>query len=181
MPVSDRDSANILRAEGSFDLSSTVTELRLSDGRTFRIPTALLHEDVDAPSLHEETFDTGNSTVIVPLVEESLDVYKRTVVTGKVRLEKTVQAFDVALDEPLAVSTWTVERIPVNLPVDAPPEVRQEGNTTIYPLLEEQLIVTRQLMLKEELRVTRNDFERRDTQTVTLRREHLAVERETLG
>lgn len=181
MPVSYRHSANILLAEGSFDPSTTLTEIRLSDGRTFRIPTALLSRDADTRSLNDETYETTGSPIVVPIVEESLDVSKRTVETGKVRLEKTVQAYDVDLDEALAVRTWTVERIPMNIQVDAAPVVRQEGNTTIYPLLEEQLTVTKQLVLKEELRVTRNDFERRDTQTVTLRREQLTVERETLG
>ncbi len=187
MPTSERETANIFSVEGSFDPLTTITELRLSDGRIFRIPTALLSEAVSGSSPNAETFEddgafeTGDSTMVVPIIEESLDVSKRTVATGKVRIEKTVQAYDVVLDEALAVHTWTVERIPMNLPIDVEPAVRQEGNTTIYPLLEEKLMVTKQLILKEELRVTRNDFERRDTQTVTLRREQLKVERETLG
>lgn len=181
MPVPDRDFANVFLAEGNFDPSTTLTELRLSDGRAFRIPTALLSKAEDNRPPEDQTYETSDSTIVVPIVEESLDISKRVVATGKVRLQKTVETYDVALDEPLAVSTWTVERIPLNLPVEAAPDVRQEGNTTIYPLLEEQLIVTKQLLLKEELRVTRNDFERRDTQTVSLRREHLSVERETLG
>ena len=180
MPALDHSPTNLFLAEGSFDLSQAVTELRLPDGRTFHIPTAMLSESVTSPSLDEDTHNTSNATLVIPIVEESLDVSKRMVATGKVRLEKTVQSHDVTLDEALKVSTWEVKRIAVNLPVDVAPGVRQEGNTTIYPLLEEQLILTKQLVLKEEIRVTRNDSERRDRQTVALRWEQLTVERETL-
>jgi len=181
MPVSDTSSVNVFQAEGYFDPTASLTELHLADGRTFRIPTALLKEEVSSPLLSHETTDADESTIIVPMIEEQLEVSKRTVATGTVRLEKTVETYDVALNEPLAVSTWSVERFPLHVPVDAPPAVRQEGNTTIYSLLEEQLILTKQLILIEEIHVTRNDFERRDTQTVSLRREHLAVDRESLS
>ena len=179
MPASNHDCSNIFLADGSFELSQALTELRLADGRTFCIPTALLSKSVINPPLAEGSDDI-DSAMIISIVEESLDVSKRTVATGKVRLEKMVQAYDVTFDESLAVSTWNVERVPMNLPVDVTPEVRQEGNTTIYPLLEERLILTKQLILKEELPVTRQDSERRDNQVVTLRREHVSVEREAL-
>jgi uncharacterized protein (TIGR02271 family) len=81
------------------------------------------------------------------------------------------------LDEPLAIRTFDVERITINQVVDAPPEVRQEGDTTIYPLVEEQLVLTKQLILKQEVRVTKREGEKRDTQVVTLRREQLSVVR----
>ena len=62
-------------------------------------------------------------------------------------------------------------------PVDAPPPVRQEGDTTVYSLVEEQLVLTKQLVLREELHVTRRDTERRDNRTVTLQRETIEVTR----
>jgi uncharacterized protein (TIGR02271 family) len=181
MPVSDSNSTNIFLADGSFSTSATLTELRLADGRSFHIPTALLSEPTKASLPSSHASDTAESRIVVPLIEEQITVSKSTVTIGTVRLEKTVGMYDVALDEPLAVSTWSVDRVALNLPVDAPPPVRQDGNTTIYPLLEEQLVLTKQLILKEEIHVTRNDFERRDTQTVTLRREQLTVERDTLS
>ena len=179
MSTPDEQSTNVFLAENSFDSSTTLTELRLLDGRRFRIPTALLSEANDVTASENQAYDTDGSTLVVPIVEESLNISKRIVATGKVRLAKTVQAHDVVVDEPLAVHTWTVERVALNVPVEAAPVVRQEGNTTIYPLLEEELVLTKQLVLKEEVRVTRNDSERRETQTVSLRREQVTVDRET--
>lgn len=115
--------------------------------------------------------------VTVPLVEERLEVGTRTVKTGVVTLRKRVEEYQETLDVPLAARAFDVERVVLNRPVDKAPEVRVEGDTTIYSLVEEQLVITRQLILKEEVRVTRRDTERRDTRTVTLTREHLDVTR----
>ena len=114
-------------------------------------------------------------------MEETLRVGRRTLETGKVRLRKSVHDFETELNEVLAYRTFDIERIVLNQPIESAPSVRQEGDTTVYPIVEEQLILTRQLVLKEELRVTRRDAERLDNRTVTLRRESIEIERETPG
>jgi len=119
----------------------------------------------------------GAEPVMIPVIEEQLAVGKRTVVTGTVLLEKQTQEYHETLDVPLAVRTFDIERVVLNQPVDSAPAVRKEGDTTIYPVVEEQLVLTTQLVLKEEVRVTRRDTERRDTRTVTLKRESLTVTR----
>ena len=82
------------------------------------------------------------------------------------------------LDEPLAVEQWKVERVAKHEVVEEAPPTRREGETTIYPVVEERLVLTKELVLVEEIHVTRAVSERRDTQTVVLRRETLQVERE---
>ena len=119
----------------------------------------------------------AEESVTIPLIEEHLVLEKRIVETGKVRLHKTVETFEEQLNEPLAVRTFDIERVVLNKVIDAAPDIRQEGETTIYPLVEERLVLTRQLVLKEEVRVTRRLTERRDQQVVTLHREHMTVER----
>ena len=176
--------SNTLVASGTLDPSAPLTELHLADGRIVRLPTALFEQPASgfeaADSAADFVAESGGQ-VTVPLIEERLQVGRRVVPTGKVRLRKSVQEFETALNEPLAVRTFDIERVILNQPVESAPGVRVEGDTTIYPLLEEQLILTRQLVLKEEVRVTRRDTERLDTQVVTLRREHLVVEREPAG
>ena len=177
--VSRTSSFNILNATGVLDRSISTTELRLDDGRVLRLPTSLLEEDdTYLVAATDRSVALPEETETIPLIEERLQVGKRVVTTGTVRLRKSVQSFETSLDEPLAVRSYDIERIVLNQPVESAPGVRHEGDTTIYPLVEEQLILTKQLILKEEVRVTRRDTERRDTQTVTLRRESLEVERE---
>ena len=119
--------------------------------------------------------DLAENDIVIPIVEERLEVGTRTVATGKVMLQKRTEEYQETLDIPLAARSFDIERVVLNRPVDAAPEVRHEGDTTIYSLVEEQLVITRQLILKEEVRVTRRDTERIDNRTVTLTREHLDV------
>ena len=186
--VTDKEASvqdNVLIVAGELNLARAYTELRMSNGQVVRLPTEILHSgggrtpDFSGSHPASSELQSDAASLVVPIVEEQLIVGKRTVATGTVRLEKTVQEYQQALDEPLAVRTFDIERVVLNRVIDAVPEVRQEGDTTIYPLIEERLILTKELILKEELHVTKRDTERRDTQVVTLLREHMTVERST--
>ena len=135
------------------------------------------------PSLSISRSDNGitDETITVPLIEEQLTVEKRVIETGKIRLLKSVQTYEELLDESLAVRSFDIERVIVNQPVEIPPPIRQEGDTTIYSLVEERMVLTKQFILTEEIRVTQRDTERRDRRKLVLSREYLAVEREASG
>ena len=162
---------------GELNTREAVTELRFSDGRVVSIPTAMLAAE-QGNALPEDNPTQQENGIRVPLVAEQLDVAKQTVVTGRVLLEKTVDAYDVTLDEPLAATSWTVERVALGQVVRTVPVVRQEDATTIYPILEERMVLTKELILVEEIRVTPAALERRAPRTFTLRRENLQVRRE---
>ncbi len=170
---------NILTASGTLDATRAFTEIHLANGRILRLDTPTLTSlPLDAsPTRSADAVDL-TETASIPLIEERLTIDKRTVETGKVRLHKTVQEYSETLDEPLDIYTYDIERVILNQPIENLPTTRHQGDTTIYPLVEEQLILTKQLILKEEVRVTRRHSERRDNQVITLRREHLTVERE---
>jgi stress response protein YsnF len=57
------------------------------------------------------------------------------------------------------------------------PEIREEGDVLIVPILEEIMVVEKRLVLKEELRIRRTRSTRPERQTHRLRRETVAVER----
>ena len=120
---------------------------------------------------------SGEETVI-PVVREELDVRKRRVETDRgVRVHKTVKERQAVVDEPLAKDEVRVERVKIDRTVDAPVDVRYEGDTMIIPVLEEVLVVQKRLVLKEEIRVTRRRRETHAPQQVTLRSEEAQVER----
>ena len=173
-------STNLATLSGTLDANLPITELRLPDGRIVRMETIFLLGDSPLELAPEPSLLREGEAQVIPIIEEKLIVGKQTVETGKVRLIKTVSEYQEQLNEPLAVRTFDVERVLLNQPVDTAPAMRQEGSTTIYPIVEEQLMLTKRLILKEELRVTLRETERLDTQVVTLRREHLTVEREDL-
>jgi len=129
-----------------------------------------------------ERYETSLSSsqgeaVVLPVVQEELEVSKRTVETGGVRVRKVVREHEETVDEPLLREDVQVERVLVNRIVEAAVPVRYEGDTLILPLLEEVLVVEKRLMLKEELRVTRSRSIHRDPQRFQLRSEEVIVER----
>lgn len=116
----------------------------------------------------------------VPVLEEQLDVDKRTVETGVVRTKTTVEERTETVDLALRRDDVVVKRVPMHQPVDAPVPTRQEGDTTIISLHEEVPVVTRQLVLVEEVHLRRRSSVQDIAQPVTLRRERMDVEREEL-
>ena len=113
---------------------------------------------------------------VVPVVEETAVVYKERVVTERVRLHKQVHEDQQVLDIPVRTETLEVERVPVGRFVEAAPAIRQEGDTTVYPVVEEVLVVEKRLRLVEEVRITQRQATRRVREEVVLRREEIAVE-----
>ncbi len=116
-------------------------------------------------------------TVVVPVVAERLDVQKRKVETGGVRIKKVVREREEIIDEPLIREEVQVKRVPVNRVVEGPIPVRHVGNTMIVSLLEEVLVVEKRLMLKEELHITKGEVETYKPQRVVLRSEEATIER----
>jgi uncharacterized protein (TIGR02271 family) len=115
--------------------------------------------------------------LVLPVLEEALDVRTRRVETGRVRLHKTVQAREVLVDEPLLQEEVIIERVPVNRVVEGPIPVRYEGDTMILSLLEEVLVVETRLLLKEEVHITTRRTDTHTPERVTLRREEVTLER----
>ena len=148
-----------------------VDELLLQNDGSFRLPFSLSELAQEAEPRREE------ERVVVPVVAERLEVEKRKVESGGVRIRKVVREREEIVDEPLIREEVQVKRVPVNRIVDGPIPVRHVGNTMIVSLLEEVLVVEKRLMLKEELHITKGEVETYKPQRVVLRSEEANVER----
>ena len=113
---------------------------------------------------------------VLPVIEEQLHVDIRQNVTGLVRLEKTVRQYDELVEQDLLQETLSIEHVPLHQYIDEPVTPRQEGDVTIFPVMEEILIVKKQLVLKEEIRVTRQRTQTRHRQAIPLRAENISVQ-----
>ena len=120
------------------------------------------------PEIHEER---------IALVAEEARINKREVVTGRVRIRTRVEEAEETVRGTLDEEVVEVERVPVDRIVDAAPAVRQDGDVTIIPVMEEVLVVEKRLVLKEELHVRRRRTQESVEVPVTLRRERVEVER----
>ncbi len=86
------------------------------------------------------------------LLAEELSVTKETLEAGRVRISTTTHEREALIDEDLARERIEIETVPIGRRIDAVPEMRQERDTTIIPVVGEVLVVERRLMLKEENR-----------------------------
>jgi uncharacterized protein (TIGR02271 family) len=119
--------------------------------------------------------DMGSYEVSVPVVEEQIKVGSREIVAERAVINKHVEEGEELVDLPLLSENNRVERIPINLTVDSPPSVRCVGDTTIIPVVEEVAVVKKQLVLREEFRITRIRTELRRPQRITLKRARVDV------
>lgn len=115
--------------------------------------------------------------LILPVLQEELEVYKQTVATGLVRIRKAIREREQVVDEPLLAHAVEIERIAKNQVVDAVIPIRQEGDTTVISIVEEALVLTKQLVWKEEIRITNRVSETREPQHIVLRTEEVNIER----
>lgn len=177
------------RADGRFDLRLRLREYAAQTGQAELEPgLEALATTSDAETNTSAAYETApgdevmsgalaDEAAVISLAEETLQVGKRTVERGRVRLHKTVSERLETAELTLMREEVEVERVPVNRPVDEAEPVRYEGEVMVIPRYEEVLVVSKQLVLVEELRVRTVRSERREPQQVTLRREELSVER----
>jgi stress response protein YsnF len=112
------------------------------------------------------------------LLEETATVHKREVVTGKVRVRSVTDTVEELARATLQSDFVEVTRVPVDQVVETAPEIRTEGNVTIVPVLEERLVVMKQLVIKEELHIRRPVETETVEVPVSLRKQRAIVERE---
>lgn len=148
--------------------------IQRQDGSYF-LPFSLDKEATEPLANNNPSRD--EETLVLPVIAEKLDVQKRRVETGGVRIKKIIHEREEIVDEPLLREEVHVKRVPINKVVDGPIPVRHVGNTMIISLLEEVLVVEKRLMLKEELHVTKDNVETYRPQRVMLRTEEAAIER----
>ncbi|WP_426167384.1 YsnF/AvaK domain-containing protein [Sandarakinorhabdus sp. DWP1-3-1] len=118
---------------------------------------------------------------VIPLVEEELQVDKRAVETGRVRVHVRNDHHDVRVREELVRGNVDIERVTIDRRIDAVPDIQDLGHTIIIPIVEEVLVVEKRLMLREEIHIRRRARVDSHEETVTLTRQRAVVERVDSG
>src|SRR4051794_3168630 len=120
----------------------------------------------------------GSGDERIGLVEEQLEVGTREVDRGRVRIRTKVDTREELVEAALRQDDVAVERVPIGRLLDAVPAVREEDGVLIVPVLEERLVVTKQLFLKEEVRVSSRTRLETVRQPVLLRSERVELSRD---
>jgi uncharacterized protein (TIGR02271 family) len=126
----------------------------------------------------EDRERTSGEDIVVPVIEEEAEVAGvRPVRTGTVRVSKTVEKEVRKVDATLMRETVDVQHVPVNRVVNESPPIRREGDTVIVPVVEEELVITKRLVLKEEIHLIRRRTKERALSEVELNKERADVQR----
>jgi len=138
------------------------------------------HSAEESVAVTDSSAKDQTGSTVIPVFEETLSVARRVVETGKVSVSRVTHNHQQQVDELLQHQKVEVERIPIDRPVEAMPSVRQEGDVTIIPVVEEVVKIERRLVLKEEVHIRRVKQTERYQETVTLRRQEAVVSRQPL-
>jgi uncharacterized protein (TIGR02271 family) len=144
-----------------------------SDG-TYLIPYGA--SDLTGPARTREAGPVDQEGVI-PVLAEELVVGRKPVQTGGVRVTRRVLEHDETVEIPLVKERVDVRRVLVDREVEGPLPTRREGDTTIIPIVEEEVIIQKRYRLKEEVHVTRIVSEEVHRERVTVRRQEPEIER----
>lgn len=115
-------------------------------------------------------------TVTIPVVEEELKLGRETVETGRLQVRTVPEERTETIRAPLLRNQVDVERVPFDQEVTQLPPIREEGETTVIPVVEERLV--KRLFLIEEVRLSRRQSTEQVEQKIKLRSQHVVVERE---
>jgi uncharacterized protein (TIGR02271 family) len=187
--ITDRDGIHgrvlgVFRVVDSPDLLALI---ETETGDRVAVPTALLAhqggEDYAAPVSFAApdgvpvVSDRPDGAIVIPVMEERLDVQRRQFETERVRVDKTVREREMLVDEPSWREELDVTRVERYEEVEGPLPPRQFGDETIFFLVEEEVVVTKRFVLKEEIHVRKRTKQGRTQQRVVLRKEEATVER----
>lgn len=114
---------------------------------------------------------------MIPRVEETFDVDKQRIVTGRVRVTTSSETVNEIAEATLAGETVDITRERIDREVADVPQMRVEGDVTIIPVVEEIVVVEKRLVLVEEIRIRRIATSDDVQIPVTLRRQRAVVER----
>ena len=115
---------------------------------------------------------------VIPVIREEMVVGKDVRKTGTVRVRKTVHEIEDIVRAQLMSEQAQITRRPMDELVDSAPPVRMEGNDVVIPVVEEFVVVTKQLRVVEEIRISKSQLMSNFEQPVTLLGEEVIVERQ---
>ena len=114
----------------------------------------------------------------IPLIEERARIDKEVVERGVVRISTSIREREEVFAEALQHQEVDIQRVSINKEVDAMPTIRQEGEVTVIPVVEERAVVVKQLVLVEELHVHRKMVREIVQIPVTMQSTEVSVERD---
>ncbi|WP_435927509.1 DUF2382 domain-containing protein [Dryocola sp. BD613] len=116
----------------------------------------------------------------VSLAEERVELGTKKVVDRRVRLKRSTRAEEKLIETELTHEDVVIERVAKNEAVKAGniPQVRQEGDVTIIPIIEERIEIIKYYVLTEEVHVIKNLRTETHQENIILRSQEINISTE---
>lgn len=118
-----------------------------------------------------------SSEQVIPVVQEQVHISKEEIETAKVLVQTKVVEVEKTIDVPLMKEGYEVERVAMDQLIDTYPQVREEGDRIIIPVVQEVLVVEKRLKLVEEVHLIKRQTTVTRTEMFTLKKEEVIVDR----
>ncbi len=133
-----------------------------------------------APPLVQEPYRVAETEreVTVPIIEEQVEVRSEWRDAGMVTMHPVTEEVTETVQQPLEHEELVVEHVAVGrlLNEGETVEARQEGDTYIMPIIEEEAVVVVRRFLKEEVRVTKTMVREMKAVEVTRRTQRVEID-----
>jgi len=117
-----------------------------------------------------------NEQTVLPVMEERLTLHTEKRNLHQVRIEERTHEVPEVLTATLREQAVAVDRLPLGQYVDHMPSMRETPEGWYIPVVEEHLVITKRLYLKEEVLVRHIITDRVVEQTATRRVQEVHVE-----
>ncbi|HCW46534.1 MULTISPECIES: DUF2382 domain-containing protein [Mixta] len=124
--------------------------------------------------------DEAEQHEIIPLAEEQAEVTTTRVVDRRIRIHRSTTTAEKLLETELWHEEVEIKHIAKNETLEEGyfPQVRQEGDVLIVPVIEEQVEIIRRHILKEEVHIHKLKKNEQFQQKVTLRSQEIEISKE---
>jgi uncharacterized protein (TIGR02271 family) len=127
-------------------------------------------------SQHDDTAPEQREHVRVPLAEEKLTTSVRAVERGTLRITRRVEEEPVSETVELHQDEVEIEHREINEPAETVNLPHYDGETLVIPVYEEVPVITKRLVLREEIRITKRTVDESVRIEEPLRRDTVDVQ-----
>jgi hypothetical protein len=119
----------------------------------------------------------NTETTTIPVVKEDVMIDKRERITGQVTVTTHTDTRTVRVPLNRTDRAYREVRVPVNKVIESVPEARQEDDRYIIPVVREEEVVVKRLVLVEELHLISDVTTTQHTEEVELREQTVFIDR----
>ena len=127
-----------------------------------------------------DKYDDGKKRHTVTLAEERLELGTKKVVDRRVRITRATRVDEKNITAELTQENADIKRFAKNEVLEAQniPQIRQEGDVTIIPIIEERVEIIKHYVLTEEIHIIKKRSIERHQEIITLRSQEIIISTE---